>query len=246
MAGLQDNDDQADDHKDLYDTTPLQQQRAFSRKRKRIAFVPQQDDPPAATPAPSRPPSTISDIYLKIVLPRPSGDSPNDSTAYGVVCAAPVTAARNSAAALCPVCTLPLTTPTPTPTALTVGSAAMALTHEATLAHQVCVPHSHPPSALDRDSKGLHYLSSHGWDPDERRGLGTRGNGRLFPVRLKERPARLGVGAEHVAMAAPEKVAKLDAGQARRDATKERGKAERMRQIVYGREDVNAYLGVGI
>jgi hypothetical protein len=69
------------------------------------------------------------------------------------------------------------------------------LRHEASRKHELNQPHIYPPSAIDRTRKGASILQSKGWDPDARKGLGASGQGELFPVKAKENPGKLGLGA---------------------------------------------------
>ncbi len=119
-----------------------------------------------------------------------------------------------------------------------------AVSHKASLAHQVCLQHSHPPSALDRQRKGLTYLSSYGWDPDARTGLGAAGEGRLYPIQPKVKQDRRGIGARIEQMEGEKKEARLDAGRVRRMEEEGRRKGKIMEQLFYGRNDVNKLLGL--
>lgn len=58
----------------------------------------------------------------------------------------------------------------------------------------MALPHSHPPSSLDRARTGLAILQSQGWDPDSCPGLGANGQGILDPVRAVEVVDREGIG----------------------------------------------------
>ncbi|PYH49637.1 putative G-patch domain protein [Aspergillus saccharolyticus JOP 1030-1] len=72
--------------------------------------------------------------------------------------------------------------------------------HEASLAHQLCLTHSHPPSHLDRTRHGMRYLASYGWDPDSRLGLGAPGReGIREPVKGKLKVDTVGLGVNHAA-----------------------------------------------
>jgi hypothetical protein len=100
------------------------------------------------------------------------------------------------------------------------------------LAHQVCLTHSHPPSHLDRNRKGLAYLSSYGWDPDARVGLGASGQGIQYPIKSKPKDDKLGIGVvlpKEADRRKKEKVEKLDAGKIRKLHEKDKKKAERLR-----------------
>jgi hypothetical protein len=86
---------------------------------------------------------------------------------------------------VCDVCALPTTTTT--------------APHESSLVHQLSLPHSHPPSSLDRTRFGLAVLAAHGWDPDARVGLGPPGSeGMRAPLRPREKRDTLGLGIETV------------------------------------------------
>lgn len=229
---------QSDGHADdMYDNTLLQYQRGFSLKRKRIEFVPQQQAS-ATVARPIRDASAVSDLYLNIVLPSKAlsqeSATPTKTEHEQEQADEPTAGTQSSAPDTCPVCHLPLDN----------NPSIRNPPHEASLPHQICLEHSHPPSALDRRRKGLRYLSSYGWSPDERRGLGAQGDGRLYPVQVKARGDNRGVGARLVNREVAPRVEKVDAGRARRMAVEEAARAERLRQLVYGRDDVNELLGV--
>ncbi|KAK0751100.1 hypothetical protein B0T18DRAFT_485770 [Schizothecium vesticola] len=114
----------------------------------------------------------------------------------------------------------------------------------------LCLPHSHPPSALDRSRMGLSYLSTHGWDPDGRRGLGAAQQGIQFPVKAKPKEDKLGVGMagpkKGAVVVAREKERLLDAGKVRKMVHEEKRRAERIRTQLCGRGgDLERYLGPG-
>ena len=217
---------------------PLEDQRVFGAgiKRKRIAFVPASSTEPT-TPTTAGPNSSIADKYLSIVgLPRAaSAPTSTDSTP------APSTPATGPEPAnLCAVCGRPLSP-----------------THESTIAHQVCLAHSHPPSHLDRSRAGMRYLQSYGWDPDERVGLGARAEGRRFPIKPVPKHDTVGlhekVDADSVqikvrksAVAKKEdRVMRLNAKQVRKRDDEARKKAEKLRGLFYANDDVEKYLGDG-
>ncbi|TAQ86960.1 hypothetical protein B7494_g4715 [Chlorociboria aeruginascens] len=192
------------DDEDTYEI-PLQDQRIFGAgiKRKRVHFVPSSS---AATPSPrDASGQSISDMYLNLVLPK---DSISTKTAQPVA-AVSDTQEGLPEPAVCDICNLPLSAASPE----TSHSDPKSRPHEASLAHQVCLTHSHPPSHLDRHRKGLAYLSSYGWDPDSRLGLGAKGEGIKFPIKLKEKDDKLGIGAVIPnGIKKKEKGEKLDAG----------------------------------
>lgn len=200
---------------------PLRDQRIFGAgiKRKRIHFVPSKSEP--ATPHTTST-SSAADKYLAIVLgetlPKSSKDDsklppPSDSGTVCDICRGRIAADD-------------LTTP-----------------HESSIAHQICLQHSHPPSNVDRTRKGLTVLQSQGWDPDAWKGLGAQGEGLLHPIKAKENPARAGLGAEFVKVKTVEKPVKLDAGKVRAMEKTGKKKAEDLRNAFYRSEEVEKYLG---
>ena len=235
---------EADDEEDYY--VPLEDQRVFGAgiKRKRIAFVPQTSSSSSSDNASFdsiKKPSDVGDRYLSIVLPhkrpasnprvnsddqsRPSADSPAPS---------PPTVTTDPAK-ICPICNLPLSTPVPS-----------SAPHESSIPHQASLPHSHPPSHLPRENIGLKYLSSYGWDPDSRLGLGTTGTGIRVPIKAKEKNDTVGLGinlSKQKKEQHDEPIRKLNAKEVRRleEAGKRRG--ERLRKAFYQRDDVAKYLG---
>jgi hypothetical protein len=115
--------------------------------------------------------------------------------------------------------------------------------HESSIAHQISLQHSYPPSHVDRDRKGLAVLQDHGWDPDSRLGLGAKGEGILQPIKAVDNPNKAGVGARLAPARVKEKPVKLDAGKVRRLAEEGKKKAERLRNSFYMSDDVQKYLG---
>ncbi|KAM5347898.1 hypothetical protein ACJ41O_007722 [Fusarium nematophilum] len=133
---------------------------------------------------------------------------------------------------ICPVCDLSV--------------ASTSQPHEASMAHQVSLAHSHPPSALDRSRMGLRALKSQGWDPDARQGLGREGEGMRYPIKVVAKEDTLGVGAtvpESVQKKEKEeKPKKLNRKEMRQLAERERQRNERLHRDIYGRVDVERYL----
>lgn len=216
---------------------PLVDQKVFGAgvKRKRIAFVPGTQAQASTPQHDSRRPS-LADRYLSIVLPEDASSS--DSTPRrtpdveqdvgGVdnmcaVCGQLVSASDNNVAA-----------------------------HVSSIAHQVCLTHSHPPSHLDRDHVGLRYLRSYGWDPDSRVGLRARQEGARIPIKAKEKHDTTGLreaeDEEEVtlkkkpARKKDEPVVRLDASKVRKQELAAKKRAEQLRTTFYG-EDLSKYLG---
>jgi len=134
---------------------------------------------------------------------------------------------------ICPTCNQPIDLNDP-------------ILHSTTLHHQLSLPHSHPPSALNRTSMGYTYLSSYGFDVDARLGLGASGSGRLHPVRASNRADKdkLGIGATKEEKAERIRREGLDAGGVKKAEEGKKKREQRMRDLVYGSDEVNKYLGV--
>jgi len=223
---------------------PSEDQRVFGAgiKRKRVAFV------PAATAespllAPSAPPSgNAADRYLSIVFPS-DPKTHNDSIRTSVVrpntakAASPISKVED---AICDICNLPINSDSDT-------SPAASKLHESSLVHQLCLAHSHPPSHLDRARHGLKYLSSYGWDPDSRLGLGANGEGIKAPLKgaMKNDTVGLGVkkGLKKGQVVEKKVVRRLDAKGVRRKDDEDRRRGEKLQEMFYGNLDVERYLG---
>jgi len=235
------------DNGDDYEETPLHRHRAFGAgiKRKRIDFVPQTAPADLATTS-TTPKQGAGDLYLSIVLSKkPRGLEKAEiaqladarkledeadkaellSTTTGIL-------ESSDDKVVCSTCNRSITTSIPQ--------------HEATLHHQLSLPHSHPPSSIDRTSRGLDYLSSYGWDPDARLGLGASNSGRLHPVRATNRADKdkLGVGATQATILKAIKEKKLDAGETKKKEEEIKARAARMRQLVFNSDEVNKHLGL--
>ncbi|KAJ9648170.1 hypothetical protein H2199_001948 [Coniosporium tulheliwenetii] len=204
----------ADSDDEIY-TVPLKDQRIFGAgiKRKCIQFVP--SSTPAATGVPdgSTTLSSLGDTYMSIVLsksPTPAADTPPPEPVNP-----PATAAVTKT---CDICKLP------------IGSDSNVVPHEASIAHQLCLEHSHPPSAIDRNRKGL-----------SRRNLG--------PYQGKEKRNTVGLGVETLpakerkAFVAKERVKKLHAGEVRKREEEGRRKGQKLQQMFYMDDEVQKYLG---
>jgi hypothetical protein len=211
-----DDDDDVDDDDD---EIPLHHKRPFGSglKRQRVEFVPAQDPSTSIIPEPVPSGPSSGDIYANIVLAsNKSKGSEQD--------------ADEQKPKLCTVCNLSYTTSLEK--------------HEATLAHQVSLTHSHPPSALDRSRMGLRTLATAGWDPDARIGLGREGEGMRFPIKVAAKENNLGIGATAPEPLPPkeEKPKALKARERKELEKKEKRKGEKLQQEIFGRVDVDRYL----
>jgi hypothetical protein len=254
----------ASDDEDYY--LPPEHVRPFSSgvRRKRVQFVRSSDldTTNAATPSFSSG-TSIADKYLSIVMkqqapstspstPTQRAPSPPIRTQSAPPAAdtiAPLPAPTSQPSGLCEICNFPLE-----PADATTPGAPNPRPHEASLAHQLCLTHSHPPSHLDRTRAGLRYLSTYGWDPDSRLGLGAAGReGIREPIkpRVKRDTAGLGTGLDQDGdplpprPPPPAKVQKLNAKQVRNRIAEEKRRAERMRKAFYQNDEVLKYLGEG-
>ncbi|KAJ0117935.1 hypothetical protein J7T55_014385 [Diaporthe amygdali] len=224
-----------DEREDDYDDVPLHHRKPFGSglRRNEIKFVPALNEDPntAKQPGGQTNGKSISDFYLNMVLKKPE----------------PATMQKQPATvAICDICKIPLT---PTDKAASDGSSS-GMTgghHESSIAHQVCLAHSHPPSALDRTRMGLSVLESQGWDPDARTGLGAAGQGTHYPIKAKSKDDRLGIGVvvpkDFEAKKEKEKPKLLDAKKVRKMAAEDRKRADRLQQRIFGRVDLEKYLG---
>ncbi|KAL4997585.1 hypothetical protein BDV10DRAFT_88242 [Aspergillus recurvatus] len=236
----------------------LEDQRVFGAgiTRKRVPFVRSSELSTLTSSAPATPAATgasIANTYLSIVMPKtaasfststatsPTSDSlstttePAADTADGRSHSAPPPTANQT----CEVCHLPLSS----------SETAVDKPHESSLAHQVCLTHSQPPSHLDRTRHGLRYLESYGWDPDSRLGLGATGReGIREPLKGKLKADTVGLGAVIPSSASVEKkrkdkVQKLNAKQVRKGHRDAKKKGEKLREMFYQDDDVLRYLG---
>jgi hypothetical protein len=238
--GRRDSDHDEIDEEDV----PLHYKRAFGSglKRKKVEFV-RAEEPEnsiATINKPQNSASSVGDLYASVVLGSSSssgkatptrGNEEPSSTASADV------SGKGSEPETCAICSLPITT--------TLEK------HEASLAHQVSLAHSHPPSALDRKRMGLRALASHGWDPDARIGLGRGGEGMRYPIKVAAKEDLLGIGATVTEKTEAEKKKEQEEKEAKRQLTakerkalaaKERQKAEKLQAEIYGRLDVDQYL----
>lgn len=227
-------------------TIPLQDQRVFGAglKRKRVQFVPSSDTTKAATNnSEAHYSRSVSETYLSLVLPQSSSGSECHTSEIDKSLA--VTDEQ-----ICGTCSLPIlhrSSPTP---------------HAATLAHQLSLPHSHPPSSLAQDRIGVRLLRAKGWDPDARMGLGASGEGIRFPIKVKEKNNKLGIGMtipkpkhgysdikQTVAQikSSREKEKRHERGRAtkgwlKKNREEEKRRSDKLQQIFYESEEVSKYL----
>lgn len=234
---VEDGEDSGDDN-----DVPLHHQRPFGAgiQRKPIKFV-KASDPNLSTikeAKTTKSGASVGDFYLSLVLPREEKKKAEAAEPEAQVCA---------------VCELPLGEDDLVGE-VGGGSNSKDTTtrqkHEASIAHQVCLTHSHPPSALDRRRMGVTYLSSHGWDPDSRKGLGSLGQGIQYPLKTKPKEDKFGLGLKvpkefKGRIEKKQKPQTLDAKQCRKKAEDDKKKAEKLRQMFYGSEDLDRYLGSG-
>jgi hypothetical protein len=221
---------------------PLEDQRVFGAgiKRKRIAFVPSTTLVSVA-PTPTKAAFTTSqDRYLSIIQKK------RDGSPQHIKSRSPTpTADAKSTEPLCPICHLPLSAANLGTDPATNSSFAKA-SHESSIAHQVCLTHSYPPSHLDREHVGLKYLSSYGWDPDSRQGLGAKGEGIRAPIKgkIKNDTSGLGIDGRGVAAGQIQKPppVRLNAKQVRQQEADRKKREPRLRDAFYGK-DLEQYLG---
>ena len=227
-------------------SSPLEQQKPFGAgiSRRTIHFVPAA----VATTQPKQlaPQTTHSispgDRYLNIVFKNNASTEGRNSTSTEVP-----KYTRNATLqqfepglSFCEVCNFPInahrdaTSPTYT-------------NHESSIAHMVCLTHSHPPSYLNRSRRGLKYLSLYGWDPDSRKGLGATGEGIRAPIKAKVKNDTVGLGVKFQRNKKPSdtKAKKLDAKQVRKKEMEDRKQQERLQEMFYRNDDVEKYLGGG-
>ncbi|MCJ1311969.1 hypothetical protein MMC25_005643 [Agyrium rufum] len=227
---------------------PLTDQRVFGAgtKRKRVTFVPAATTGENIANGKTRCENGVSaaDLYASIAL-KPDAPIPDRKLSTPKDSSEPTSQTVNSELeefGLCPICNLPLAVPFPS-----------THPHSALLTHQLSLPHSHPPSALSRTTVGAKYLSSYGWDPDSRLGLGARGEGRREPIKVKIKNDTLGLGTTVPVDKRSEEEKQRDKMKGKLvDAKKVRGlegkgkrKAEKLREMFYGSEEVEKYLGGG-
>lgn len=234
--GHDDHDDQYEDDPE-YDI-PLQHKRPFGSglKRKRVVFVPASSGDLNSTDSSieRKPSKSISDLYLSLVLPKDANQDASRSASEPAMGTMP---------SVCEICKLPLDEDQAVP-----GGNSALRPHEASLAHQVCLDHSHPPSALDRSRMGMSVLQSQGWDPDSRQGLGASHQGIQFPLKAKPKRDTMGIGVEVPKDFVPKKKERTqtyDAKKVRKMVAEDRKRQEKLREQVFGNPDIEKYLGGG-
>lgn len=221
------------DHDDA-DEVPLQYKRPFGSglKRKRVVFVPASSGNLDSVDErkPSEAPKSVADTYLSIVLPKET-----ENASIGETSAAGLN--------VCDICNLPVDeSPGATDT-----EKASRRPHQASIAHQVCMEHSHPPSSLDRSRMGLGVLQAQGWDPDARTGLGALNQGISFPIKGKPKYDTLGLGVKvpkDFAAKKKEKPQLLNAKKVRKMAAEDKKRHEKLRHQFFGNSEVEKYLGL--
>ncbi len=224
----------ADEDEDYF--LPVEDQRVFGAgiRRKGIAFVPA-SNPDSSLPVAKPPKSAnIASRYLSIVLPESKKEGEEQGDAH---------LERPLDTEVCAICKQPIGT---------MNGQVAVDAHESSIAHQVCLEHSHPPSHLDREHMGLKYLETYGWDPDSRKGLGARQEGIRIPIKPKEKKDTTGLreadddtrSTKKRARTAQkdDKVIKLNAKQVRVRDLEAKKKAEKLRRTLYG-PDLENYLG---
>lgn len=227
-----------EDYDEIKDV-PLHHMKPFGSglRRNEIKFVPASNEDSTVTEKASSKSSgqNVRDFYLNMVLKRPTADQ---ATSKEI----------EETPEVCEICKMPLTS-----TTITDGkpdsSSSKAGRHEASIAHQVCLTHSHPPSALDRNRMGLSVLEAAGWDPDSRIGLGAAGQGVQYPIKVKPKEDRLGVGVvvpkDFQVKKQRERPKMLDAKKVRKMAADDRKRTDKLQQQIFGKVDLEKYLGQG-
>jgi hypothetical protein len=203
--------------------------------------------------------SSISTINQSDSLPTSSkqsstNDTEDDEPSYTKI-------ETSTPVNLCELCNLPLSAPPSVDSPADAETTATdkkkrGVPHEASIAHQVCLEHSHPPSHLDRTRHGLRYLAAYGWDPDSRVGLGVAGRtGIREPIkqRAKNDTIGLGMAVDHKNNTATakqklrkqqqEQRQKLNAKQVRGAQLADRKKGDQLRELFYRSDDIQRYLG---
>ncbi|KAM0717212.1 hypothetical protein Q7P37_007064 [Cladosporium fusiforme] len=233
---------------------PLRDQRYFGAgiKRKRVQFVAASEDAKHSNSLPTtpRPSSSAADRYLSIVLGqsntaerassapvpeagegRPASEEKEQEQSHKDTDTPRAASVEDSTELYCNLCRR------------NIASGTSLAAHEGSIAHQISLQHSHPPSHVDRSRKGLAVLQGQGWDPDSRLGLGAKGEGMLQPIKAVENPKKAGVGAKLKPEIMKEKPVKLDAGKVRLMEENGKKKAQQLRESFYMSDEVQKHLG---
>ncbi|CAI4212574.1 unnamed protein product [Parascedosporium putredinis] len=241
----EEEEEEEEERDDNYDDTPLQHQKPFG-----AGFQRRQKSPLSA-------PSTPRPRRRKLRRPLSAGRGAATTAAASRSLSSSSTRApvppsvllgeeeeeeEEPAAGLCSVCGLTLDD----------GNGAPGK-HEASIAHQVCLAHSHPPSALDRRRMGFRHLASRGWDADARLGLGAQGAGILNPLQPRQKVDKGGIGLpasvaqarEAAKKQREEKRKKLSVKEMRKLQAEEKKKAAWLHDMFYAKDDVLKHLGAG-
>lgn len=242
----------------------LQDQRVFGAgiKRKRVPFVPAGSELKNDSVSEPLRGDAVASYYESLVLdgaiPVDKARSPETSN---IMTEEDTPTESFEGEPICEICQLPLSSPSPSPADAASSTIRTTRTrtapHESSLAHQVCLAHSHPPSHLDPRNRGFRYLALYGWNPNRRQGLGPSGDGRLYPVKTQVKNDTVGIGVkrpeagELAEMKAREKEErekrkKLDAKGVRRRDDEERRRAEKLQRLFYQPDDVIRYLGTDL
>ncbi|PHH77113.1 hypothetical protein CDD82_3660 [Ophiocordyceps australis] len=254
QAGGDEPDRQEQHHEQHHDNVPLHYKKPFGAglKRTRVEFVraTELQDSAATSTFSSQTEQEkgrlVAEIYASIVLRDGTNSRETEEQSRRDKCLDEQDKASEWTCAVC---------------SASVSASTSQRDHESSLAHQVSLAHSHPPSALDRSRMGLRTLQAQGWDPDARQGLGQHGQGLRFPVRATAKQDGLGVGAAAaLAEAAQRRERKsanrikrgdksteatgpnMTAKQRRAEAERQRRKAERLGAEIFGSIDVERYL----
>lgn len=236
----------SDEEYEEAEDVPLHHMKPFGSglRRNEIKFVPASTGEPTITEQANSKSSgqDVRDFYLNMVLKKTTSDGENSRE--------PSRGIEESNVEVCEVCKMPLASTTSTDsTSEKTSNGGKANHHEASIVHQVCLAHSHPPSALDRNRMGLSVLEAAGWDPDARTGLGAAGQGVQYPIKAKPKEDRLGVGVvvpkDFQVMKQKEKPRMLDAKKVRKMAVDDRKRTDKLQQQIFGKVDLEKYLGKG-
>lgn len=236
----------SDEEYEEAEDVPLHHLKPFGSglRRNEIKFVPASNEDSTITQQTNSKSSglNVRDFYLDMVLKKTTSD--------GETSTKPASETEETDTEVCEVCKMPLTSTSSTNSKFekTSGSGNSSH-HEASIVHQVCLTHSHPPSALDRNRMGLSVLEAAGWDPDARTGLGAAGQGVQYPIKVKPKEDRLGVGVvvpkDFQVKKQKEKPKMLDAKKVRKMAVEDRKRTDQLQQQIFGRVDLEKYLGKG-